>query len=102
MPLAAYSDFETTAPTDNSFNPEKKRIFVVSYVIVFAFHPTQNLDRTVVKGSFGYSYKILTTIDYLTNDQIECMKLVKQSKIAQLILARENIKIQLLKCFVSN
>ena len=68
LPLAAYLDFETTAPTDNSFNPRKKRIFVVSYVIVFAFHPTQNFDRTVVQGSFGYSYKILTTIDYLTND----------------------------------
>ena len=77
--LVAYMDFETNAPTDNYFNPEQKRI---SYIIVFAFHPKLNFDHLVVQRIFKHSYKKLTTIDYLTNDQMECLniKLVKQLK----------------------
>ena len=75
LPLVAYMDFETTAPTDNCFNPEQERMFVISYVIVFAFPPTFNLDHIVVQRSFGHSYKKLTTINYLTNDQMECINI---------------------------
>ena len=41
-----------------------------------------NLDRVIVQRSFEHSLKKLTTIDYLTNDQMECIdvKLVKQLK----------------------
>ena len=57
LPLVAYMDFETTAPIDNCFNPEPKSMFVVSYVIIFVFHPKLNLDCIVVQRSFGHSYK---------------------------------------------
>ena len=75
-------DFETTAPTDNSFDPKQNKMFVVFYVIVFSFHPKLNLDRLVVQRSFACSFKKLTTIDYLTNGQMECInsKLVSQLK----------------------
>ena len=39
IPLVAYIDFETTAPTDECLKPENRKMFAVSYVIVFAFHP---------------------------------------------------------------
>ena len=39
IPLTASIDFETTAPTD-CLDPESKNMNTVSYVIIFAFHPT--------------------------------------------------------------
>ena len=37
--FVVHFDFETTAPTDNCLNPEQKKMFVVSYVMIVAFHP---------------------------------------------------------------
>ena len=34
LPFVIYFDFETTAPTDNCFDPEQKTMFVVSYVMI--------------------------------------------------------------------
>ena len=34
MPLAMYFDFESTAPTNNCFDPEQKKIFVMFYAYV--------------------------------------------------------------------
>ena len=72
----------TTAPTDHCFNPAEKNVFVVSYVIVFAFNPKLNLDRVIIQRSFGHSLKTSKTIDYLTSGEMECInvKLVKQLK----------------------
>ena len=39
LPFIIYFDFETTAPTDNCFELEQKTMFVVSYVMIVAFHP---------------------------------------------------------------
>ena len=82
LPLVAYMDFETTAPTNICLNPEQKKMFVVSYTIVFEFHPKSNLNRVVVQASFGHSYKKLTTVNYFTKDQMEFVntKLIKQLK----------------------
>ena len=73
LPLVTYMGFETTATTDNCFNPEQTKMFAVSCVIVFVFHPKLNLDRVIAQRSFGNSIKKLTTIDYLINDQMECI-----------------------------
>ena len=75
-------DFETTAPTNNCLNPEQKKMFLVSYTIVFEFHPKSNLNRVVVQASFGHSYKKLTIVNYFTKDQMEFVntKLIKQLK----------------------
>ena len=43
LPLAAYLDFETTAPTDNSFNPEKKKNFCCFVCDCFCFSPNTKL-----------------------------------------------------------
>ena len=46
--LTAYIDVETTAPTDECLDPESKKMFVVSYVIIFAFHPELDNDRVII------------------------------------------------------
>ena len=37
--MIIYFDFKTTAPIDNGFDPKQKRMFVMSYVLIVAFHP---------------------------------------------------------------
>ena len=39
LPMVVYCDYKTTATTDNYLDPEQKEIFVVSYVMIVAFHP---------------------------------------------------------------
>ena len=39
IPLTAYADFETIAPTDDYLDPENRQTFAVSYALIFAFHP---------------------------------------------------------------
>ena len=68
-------DFETTAPTDNCPNPEQGKTFVMSYVLIAAFHPHLNLRKIIVQRSYGHSLEQLTTIDYLTNDQVSFIDL---------------------------
>ena len=55
LPFVIYFDFETTAPIDNCLDPEQKKMFVVSYVMIFAFHPALKLDRIIVYRSFAHS-----------------------------------------------
>ena len=55
LPVVAYIDFETTTPTDSCFDPEQKNMFVVSYIIILAFHPKLKLDRVIIQHSFGHS-----------------------------------------------
>ena len=60
--LTAYIDFETTVPTDECLDTgSKKKTFVVSYVIIFGFHPEQDIDRVIIERSFGHSEHSLTT-----------------------------------------
>ena len=44
IPLTAYIDFETTAPTDDCLDPQTRKMKAVSYVIIFAFHPDLKLN----------------------------------------------------------
>ena len=70
IPLTAYIDFETTVLTDDCLDPESKKMFVVSYVIIFAFHPELNIGTVITKRSFGHSEHSLTSINYLTIDKV--------------------------------
>ena len=70
IPLTAYIDFETTAPTDDCLDPETKKMNAVSYVIIFAFHLELDLKRVIIE-SFGHSLEKLTTINYLTTEQLK-------------------------------
>ena len=52
VPFTIHFDFETTSPTDSEWlNPEEKKMFVMSYVIVVAFHPHFSFDRIVAQRS---------------------------------------------------
>ena len=66
VPFIIYFDFETTAPTGNCFDPEQKKMFVVSYVMIGfssriktkSCHNPKKLsafNRTVKKLKFFYS-----------------------------------------------
>ena len=70
VPSIVYFNFETTAPTDNCLDPEQKKMFIVSYVIIVAFHPALILDRIIIYRSFAHSMKQLTTLDYFSREQI--------------------------------
>ena len=65
-----YFDFETTAPTFNFADPEQKKIFVVSYVMIVAFHPKLNLDRIIIQRKYAHSLEQLTTLNYFTREEL--------------------------------
>ena len=69
-------------------------MFVVSYVIILAFHPTLKMDRVIIQSSFRHSLQQLTTIDYLKNDQMSFVniKLIKQLKDSVLEVSRKKYK----------
>ena len=75
MPYVFYFDFETTAPTDNFFDPEERKMFVVSYVLIVAFHPTLNLNRIIIQRSYAHSLKELATLNYLSEDKTKFIDL---------------------------
>ena len=88
-----YFDFETTAPTDNCFNPEQQqKKCLLCLVLIGAFHPHLNLRKIIVQRSYGHSLEQLTMIDYLTNDQMSFtdVTLIKQlNGIAQAVSPRK-------------
>ena len=65
-----YFDFEITAPTDNCLDPEQKKMFVVSYVMIFAFNPELGLERIIIQRIFAHSIDQLTSLNYFTQEQI--------------------------------
>ena len=70
VPFVIYFGFETTAPTDNCSDPEQKKMFVVSYVMIVAFNPELNLERIIIQRSFAHSIDELTSLNYFTREQI--------------------------------
>ena len=74
-PFVLYFDFETTAPTDNIFDPEQKEMFVVSYVLTVAFYQTLNLNIIIIQRSYSHSLQELTIIKYLNDDQMKFIDL---------------------------
>ena len=101
VPLTAYIDFETTVPTDDYLDPESKKMNAVSYVIIFAFHPDLDLKRVIIERSFGYSLEKLTTIDYLTTDQLKYKDLttLKQLRDCAISVASKKNKIAISEMF---
>ena len=79
VPFSIYFDFETTSPTDSEWlDPEDKKMFVMSYVIIVAFHPHFNFERILVQRSLCHSKEELTSVNYLTREQFAFKTLVKQ------------------------
>ena len=81
VPFTFYFDFETTSPTDSEWlNPEQKKMFVMSYVIIVAFHPHFNFDRIIVQRSFCHPKEEMASVNYLSREQFEFRypELIKQ------------------------
>ena len=70
VPFVIYFHFETNAPTFNFSDQEQQKMFVVSYVMIVAFHPKLNLDCIIIQMSFAHSLEQLTTLDYFTREQL--------------------------------
>ena len=49
LPFVVYLDFETTARNDIF---RDKKIYVISYCLIFAFHPRLDIDRILIYRSF--------------------------------------------------
>ena len=54
VPFVVYFEFENTSPTFNFGDPEQNKMFVVSYVMIVAFHPKLDLDRIIIQRSFPF------------------------------------------------
>ena len=82
LPFVIFFDFETTAPTDNCFDPEQKTMFVVSYVMIVSFHPALKLDKIIIQRSYIHALEQLTSLHYFSQDQIKCInkELVRKLK----------------------
>ena len=87
VPLTTYIDFETTAPTDCCLDPESDKMNVVSYVIILAFHPKQQLPRIIIERSFGHSLEKLCQIDYLTAEQLNYADVITLKQLRDCALA---------------
>ena len=76
-------------------------MFVVSYVVILALHPKLKMNRVIIQRSFGHSLEQLTTINYLTNDQMPFVNinLIKQLKDCTSEVSRKNVKMPWHKCF---
>ena len=48
LPITLYFDFEATALTDSCFDPDQNKMFVMSYVLIVAFHPHLNLKKKLL------------------------------------------------------
>ena len=70
LPFCVYFDFEKIAPADNCLDPEQKKMFVVSYMMIVAFYPTLKLERVIIYRSFAHTLDQLSNINYLTREQI--------------------------------
>ena len=103
IPLTAYIDFETTALTDNCLDPENAKMFVVSYVIIFTFHPELEIDKVIIERSFGHSEYTLTSLNYLTVDQLNFKnnKTLLQLRDCALNVARKKSKLAIAKMFTT-
>ena len=50
-------------------------MFVVSYVLIVVSHSALNLNRIIIQRSYAHYLKELTTLNYLTEDQMKFIDL---------------------------
>ena len=84
VPMTAYIDFETTAPTDDCLDPESRKMFAVSYVIIFAFHPDLGWS---IERSFGHTQAQPCSLNYLTNKQLKFKNLTNLKQLRDCALS---------------
>ena len=103
IPLVAYISFETTAPTDECLDPKNRKMFAVSYVIIFAFHPDLDIDHVIIERSFGHSREKLTSLNYLICEQLDFKgnKTLLQLRDCALVVAAKSSKIAISEMFTT-
>ena len=64
------------------FDPEQKKMFVVSYVLIVTFHPVLNIKRIIIQRSYTHSLEQLTSLNYFSEDQMKFLdfEIIKQLK----------------------
>ena len=104
LPFVIYFDFETTAPTNNCFDPKQKTMFVASYVMIVAFHSELKLDKIIIQRSYVHAIEQLTSLEYFSQDQIKCInkELVIQLKDIAFEVNKRKYKKQWGKCSALN
>ena len=65
LTFIVYFDFETT--TGDSVTDDKK-MFVVSYCQIYAFHPSLNLEKVVTFRSFQQNFEEVNSLDHFAQD----------------------------------
>ena len=68
LPFTVYFDFETTTGDSVLFD---KKMYVISYCQVYAFHPKLKLRKIVVFRSFQQNYDEITSLDHLSQEHIQ-------------------------------
>ena len=68
-------------------DPECNKMNTVSYAIIFAFHPKLKMKRIIVGRIFGHSFQKLTTIDYLTTEQLKYKDVITLKQLRDCALA---------------
>ena len=53
------------------FDPEQRKMFVVSSVLIVAFRPTLNIKRIIIRRSYAHSLEQLTSLNYFSDDQMK-------------------------------
>ena len=76
-------------------------MFVVSDVMIVAFHPKLNLDRIIIQRSYAYSLEELTTLNYFTIKQLSFVdsSLIKMLKDMAFEVAKRKCKNSIGKMF---
>ena len=104
IPLIAYSYIEKTAPTDQQWiDWENRKMFAVSYVIIFPFHPDLHIDHVIIERSFGHSLEKLADVSYLMRGQLKFKdkKMLLQLKDWALAAHARNSKIAVFEMFTT-
>ena len=78
-------------------------MFAVSYVIIFTFHPELEIDKVIIEYSFGHSEYTLTSLNYLTVDQLKLKnyKTLLQLRDCILNVSRKKSKLAIAKMFTT-
>ena len=98
LPFVVYFDFETTAGKDLF---QDKKVYVLSYCMIFAFHPKLALDRIAIFRSFQQQEDQLLDLSHLNNKMLQYVDRItlKQLKDAGLKVLKNNHLLPYQKCF---
>ena len=78
-------------------------MFVVSYVIIFTFHPDLHIEHVIIEHSFGHSLERLADLSYLNHEQFKFKdeKMLLQLKDCMLAVHAENSEIAISEMFTT-